>query len=198
MPCFFASTTLLCHSGSWRKLCNENFKNRALKFSKCHEIHSIFYPRYAMLARVRSSYGPVSVWLSQVGVLTKGTNLLINVIFGTDDSFDQSHTVLRKFRSHKNKCTSLRKFFRNSGVQKFRHVISIVELSSRKVDAQSVINWTAVGQLSWQYLRAPTLDRCSLSSVIVKLCLQHDFVESCYLFTENAIPCAVVYVVCLC
>jgi len=36
-------------------------------------------------------------------------------------------------------------------------------LSSRKVDAQSVINWTAVGQLSWQYLRAPTLDRCSLS-----------------------------------
>jgi len=35
--------------------------------------------------------------------------------------------------------------------------------SSTKVDAQSVINWTVVGQLSWQYFRAPTLDRCSLS-----------------------------------
>jgi len=38
--------------------------------------------------------------------------------------------------------------------------ISIVEtcyrLRSRKVDAQSVINWTVVDQ-RWQYLRAPTL-----------------------------------------
>ena len=31
------------------------------------------------------------------------------------------------------------------------------------MDAQRVINWTIVGQLSWQYVRAPTLDRCSLS-----------------------------------
>jgi len=37
------------------------------------------------------------------------------------------------------------------------------QLSSRKVDAQSVINWAVVDQLSWQYLRAPTLDHCSLS-----------------------------------
>jgi len=40
-----------------------------------------------------------------------------------------------------------------SGLKKFRHSISIVEtcyrLSSKKVDAQSVINWTVVGQLSW-------------------------------------------------
>jgi len=31
------------------------------------------------------------------------------------------------------------------------------------VDAPSVINWTVVGQLSWQYFRAPTLYRCTLS-----------------------------------
>ena len=37
------------------------------------------------------------------------------------------------------------------------------QLSSRKVDAQSMINWTVVGLLSRQYLRAPTLDHCSLS-----------------------------------
>jgi len=50
---------------------------------------------------------------------------------------------------------------------KFRHNISIVEacyqLSSRRVNDQSVINWTVVGQLSRQCLRAPTLDHCSLS-----------------------------------
>ena len=43
-------------------------------------------------------------------------------------------------------------FVLNSGLGKFRHGISIVEtcyqLSSRKVDAQSVINWAVVGQLS--------------------------------------------------
>ena len=33
-----------------------------------------------------------------------------------------------------------------------------------------------VGQLSWQYLRAPTLDHCSWSHAIVKLSLQHDSV----------------------
>jgi len=37
------------------------------------------------------------------------------------------------------------------------------QLSWRKEDAQSVTNWTTVGQLSWQYLRAPMLDHCSLS-----------------------------------
>jgi len=61
-------------------------------------------------------------------------------------------------------------FSPNSGLRKFRHSMSIVEscyqLSSRKVDAQNVINWTVVGQPSRQYLRAP----------IVKLCLQHHFV----------------------
>ena len=43
-------------------------------------------------------------------------------------------------------------FAQNSGLRKFRHGISIVEacykLSSRKVDAQTVIDWAVVGQLS--------------------------------------------------
>jgi len=43
-------------------------------------------------------------------------------------------------------------FFLNSGLTKFRHGISIVEihyqLSSRKVDAQGVMNWAVVGQPS--------------------------------------------------
>ena len=43
-------------------------------------------------------------------------------------------------------------FVLNSGLRKFCHGISIVEacyqLSSRKVDAQSVIDWAVVGQLS--------------------------------------------------
>jgi len=43
---------------------------------------------------------------------------------------------------------------------------SIVEmcypLSSRKTDAQSMINYAVIGQLSWQYLWAPTLDHSSL------------------------------------
>jgi len=61
----------------------------------------------------------------------------------------------------KNKDTSLWNFVVNSGLRKFRHGISIVktcyQLSSRKVDAPSVINWAVVGQLT------PTLDHYSLS-----------------------------------
>ena len=60
--------------------------------------------------------------------------------------------VKRKFGYIQNKGSSLWNFVLNSGLRKFRHGISIVEtcyqLSSRKVDAQSVINWTVFGQLS--------------------------------------------------
>jgi len=52
----------------------------------------------------------------------------------------------------KNKGTALWNFAPKSGLRKFRHSISIVEacyqLSSKKVDAQSVVNWTVVGQIS--------------------------------------------------
>jgi len=43
------------------------------------------------------------------------------------------------------------------------------------VDAHCTINWTVVSQL----LLAPTVDR-SFITVIVKLCLQHDFVAWVY------------------
>jgi len=50
-------------------------------------------------------------------------------------------------RIYKNKGISL-----NSALRKFTHGKSIVkmfyQLSLKKVDAQSLINWTAVGQLS--------------------------------------------------
>ena len=83
----------------------------------------------------------VSVRLSQVGVLSKG------LVFGMCASFHPSyvHCVKRKFGYLQNKGASLWNFFLNSGLRKFRHGISIVETcyqrSSRKVDAQSVINW---------------------------------------------------------
>ena len=91
----------------------------------------------------------------------------IELFFCMEAFSDLSYSVLQENSDiYKNKGTSLWDCVPNSGLRKFRHSISIVEtcyqLSSRKVDAQSVINWTVVGQLSWQYLPA-TLDHCSLS-----------------------------------
>jgi len=61
------------------------------------------------------------------------------------------HCVVKNSGSFENKGISLWNFAPNSGLRKFRHSISIIEacyqLSSRKVDAQSVIIWAAVGQL---------------------------------------------------
>ena len=67
--------------------------------------------------------------------------------------FHPSYTVLKGNSAiSKNKGTFLWNSVLNSGLRKFIHGISIVEtcyqLSSRKVDAHSVINWTVVGQLS--------------------------------------------------
>ena len=77
----------------------------------------------------------------------------IELVFGVWASFHPSYTVLKgNSVTCKNKGTSLWNFVLNSGLRKFRHGVSIVEtryqLSSRKVDAQSVINWVVVGQLS--------------------------------------------------
>ena len=77
----------------------------------------------------------------------------IELVFGMWSSFHPSYTVLKgNSVISKNKGTSLWNFVIHSGLRKFRHGISIVEtcyqLSSRKVDAQSVINWVVVGQLS--------------------------------------------------
>jgi len=108
----------------------------------------------------------VCVRLPQVGVLSKRMNE--SSWFRHVSFFPPVlHCVKRKFGYLQNKGTSLRNFVLNSGHRKFRHGISIVEtcyqLSSRKVDAHSVINWAVVGQLSRQYLRAPTPDHYSLS-----------------------------------
>jgi len=77
----------------------------------------------------------------------------IELVFGVWASFHPSYTVLKENSvTSENKGTFLWNFVVNSGLRKFRHGISIVEtcyrLSSRKVDAQSVINWAVVGQLS--------------------------------------------------
>jgi len=105
-------------------------------------------------ASAGTSYGPVivcpSVCLSQVGVLSKGMDRLI--WFLACGFLSISLTLSVRYTS-KNKGTSLLNFAPNSGLRKFRHGISIVEmcyrLILRKMDAQSVKNWTVVGQLSW-------------------------------------------------
>ena len=60
--------------------------------------------------------------------------------------------VIRKFGYLQNTATSRWNFAPNSGLRKFLHGISIVEtcyqLRRRKVDADSVINWSVIGQLS--------------------------------------------------
>jgi len=105
-------------------------------------------------------------------------------VFGTWASFHPSYTVLKgNSVISKNKGTSLWNFVLNSGLRKFCYDISIVEtcyqLSSRIVDAHSVIDWTVVGQLSRWYLRAPTLDHYSLShrssSAVYSTILSHGF-----------------------
>ena len=58
------------------------------------------------------------------------------------------------------------------------------------MDSQSVINWTVVGQLSWQCLRAPTLDHCSfitgdrqaLSTVQYSRAGQLATADTCYMY----------------
>ena len=110
----------------------------------------MYYDFYhAMLCIRGTSHGSVSVCLSQVGVLSKRLN---------ESSWFlacelPSYTVLKgNSVISKNKGTSLWNFVLNSGLRKFCHGISIVEmcyqLSSRKVDAQSMIYWAVVGQLS--------------------------------------------------
>jgi len=79
-------------------------------------------------------------------------------------------------------------FVLNSGLRKFRHGISIVEtcwqLSSTKVGAQSVINWTVVGQQSWQYLRQSTATLSHWSSTSVYSTMpSRGMCDSWYLFS---------------
>ena len=79
----------------------------------------------------------------------------IELVFGLGASLDLSYTVLGGNSGiSKNSGTSLWNVAPNSGLRKFRDDRSIIEIcyqiSSKKVDAQSVINWTFVGQLRCQ------------------------------------------------
>ena len=111
----------------------------------------------------------MSVSMSVTSLCSIETAERIELVFGVWASFHPSYTVL-KGNSLSPKIwvlNSLWNFVLNSGLRKFRLGISIVEtcyqLSSRKVDSQSVINWAVVGQRSRWYLRAPTLEHYSLS-----------------------------------
>jgi len=107
-----------------------------------------------MLCIRGTSHGPVSVCPSvRHKLVSYLTAERIELVFGMWTSFNLSYTVLKgNSVISKNKGTSLWNFVVKSGLGKFRHGISIVEtcyqLSSRKVDAQSVINLTVVGQPS--------------------------------------------------
>jgi len=103
-----------------------------------------------MLCIRSTSHGPVSVTSrSSIRMAER-----IELVFGMWASFHPSYSVLKANSViSKNKGTSLWNFVLNSGLRKFCHGISMVEkcyqLSSRKVDAQSVIviNWAVVDQL---------------------------------------------------
>jgi len=95
----------------------------------------------------------------------------IELVFGMGASFHVSYTELKGNSGiYKNKSTSLWNFAQTPDLEDFatayrssKRVISLARERWEKVDAQSMINWTVVSQLSRQYLRALTLDCDSLS-----------------------------------
>ena len=106
-----------------------------------------FYPLDAMLALVLAMALCPSICLSQVGVLSKRMDES-SCFYGMGAFFHMSYTVLKGNSDiFKNKGTSLWNFVPNFGLRKFCFGTSIVEtcyrLSSTKVDAQSVVNWTS-------------------------------------------------------
>jgi len=116
------------------------------------------------LTSVGTSYGPVSVsvCLSVTSRCSIKTNKWVELVFGMGASFHLSYTVLKgNSVISKSKVTSLWNFDQTPDLETFalaywlsQHVIDL----ACKVDGQSVINWTVFGQLSWHYLRAPTVD----------------------------------------
>ena len=109
----------------------------------------------AMLCIRGTSHGPVSVCLSVTSRSSVETAERIELVFGMGASFHPSYNVLKgNSVISKNKGTSLWNFSQTPDLENFATVyrVSILEacyqLSSRKVDAQSVINWAVVGQLS--------------------------------------------------
>ena len=94
-----------------------------------------------MLARILAMALCLSVSVSVTSRCSIEVVSRIELVFGTGASFDR-YTV----------------FYGNSGMYKNKGILPITpwhidprtcyQLSSRKVDAHSVINWTVVGQLS--------------------------------------------------
>jgi len=127
-----------------RRIARTSRVDAAVFTARCHASAVL---AMALCLSVRPSVCP-----SQVGVLSKRLNES-SWFLACELPSARSYTVLKgNSVISKNKGTSLWNFFLNSGLRKFRHGVSIVEtcyqLSSRKVDAQSVINWAVVGQLS--------------------------------------------------
>ena len=133
-----------------------------LWFVCCHILWG-FYPCDAMLAHVLT----IALCLChKFGVLPKRLNPADFLASELLSTCVKRTSVLPKIRVFPSGTLPP-----NSGLWKFRHDRSAVEmwslalaipgifqLSSTKMDAQSVINWTVVGLLSWQYLLAPTID----------------------------------------
>ena len=99
-------------------------------------------------------------------------NERINLVFGMEAFFH--HCVLKKFWHLQNKGTSLCNVFLNPGLRKFRHGVSIVDLSSRKAGCDKLDRCR-----SNKLTIPPSSDARPLSFIaeIVKLCLQRDFVS---------------------
>ena len=108
-------------------------------------------------ASTGTGYGPVSLCLClRLSVTSRSaieTNKQIGLVLAWELPSTYATLYYKEIRvPPKNKGSSLWNFAHNSGLRKFRHRRSIVEtcyqLSSRKVDSQSMMNWTVIGQLS--------------------------------------------------
>jgi len=102
-------------------------------------------------ASVGTSYGPVSVCLSQVGSFIKMAEW-IEQVFGKDASFHLSYTVKRNSGISKNNiCTSLCNFIPNSGLRKFCFSILTIKTCYQLSSTRWALKYTVVGLLRWQY-----------------------------------------------
>jgi len=132
-----------------------------------------------------TSYGPLSV---SVYVCHKSAGVLLKRLneSGWFWAWKLRSCAVRKFGYLQNIGTSLCNFAPNSGLREFRHGMSVVEtcrqqlLSSRKVDAESVINWTVVGQLVdiISELRRSTSVVSAYSICRIRICIRVVFSET--------------------
>jgi len=123
------------------------FVVRSIRGCSCRARNVVYYR--ATLCIRGTSHRPVSVSVSvRVSVTSRcsiETTERIELVWQVSVLPPVLQCVKRKFGYLQNKGTFLWNFVVNSGLKKFCHGISIVEtcyqFNSRKVDAQSVINW---------------------------------------------------------